>query len=220
MEKSHKFNKTSEIEIEKTRLYLEKQFPQVDISMIDNEILLGMNGYLLNRFIFIPNTIGNIKSIYIYGINLSLYLNSINNKSLLFHFKVNSVILNDDSEKEFLDVELIENIKLCFAKIIDKGECFSSIIDDSFYNWKNEIIKSKAGKAEWNKHNFYPQNGMVGEIVDTFENELWRIDVYVLLVDDYFYIPMSRKGIKLINEGEYKKNIILSVKKLYIYNNS
>lgn len=44
-----------------------------------------------------------------------------------------------------------------YVKIIDKGECFSTTME-----FINGIY---ANKTEWAKYNFYPQNGMVGEIV-------------------------------------------------------
>ena len=44
-----------------------------------------------------------------------------------------------------------------YVRIIDQGECLSTTREyvDGVY----------ANKNEWAKHNFYPKNGMVGELV-------------------------------------------------------
>ena len=44
-----------------------------------------------------------------------------------------------------------------YVKIIDRGECFSTTME-----FINGVY---ANKTEWAKHNFYPQNGMVGDVV-------------------------------------------------------
>ena len=54
-----------------------------------------------------------------------------------------------------------------YVKIVDRGECFSTTLEfiDGVY----------ANKTEWEKHNFYPQNGMVGEIVKRTPSGFTRI---------------------------------------------
>ena len=44
-----------------------------------------------------------------------------------------------------------------YVRIIDSGECFSTTME-----YINDVY---ANRNEWAKHNFYPQNGMVGELV-------------------------------------------------------
>jgi len=84
----------------------------------------------------------------------------------------------------------MENKK--YAIIVDKGECMSTINENTQFIWKSEAIHRLAGKSEWLKNNFYPENGMVGEIVDSFENTLWHFTTYVLCIDDKFYVAMSQ----------------------------
>ena len=77
-----------------------------------------------------------------------------------------------------------------YVKIIDKGECFSTTMEfiDGVY----------ANKSEWEKHNFYPQNGMVGELVKRTPS------AYIVKIMDGVYVPMTRRGIREISYEEYK----------------
>lgn len=86
-----------------------------------------------------------------------------------------------------------------YVKIIDKGECFSTTMEyiDGVY----------ANKSEWAKHNFYPQNGMVGELVKRTPS------AYIIKIMDGIYVPMARKGIQEISYNEFqegKKNNVCS----------
>ncbi len=76
-----------------------------------------------------------------------------------------------------------------YIKIIDKGECFSTTMEfiDGVY----------ANKIEWGKHNFYPQNGMVGELVKRTPS------AYIIKIMDGIYVPMTRRGIKEISYEEF-----------------
>lgn len=76
-----------------------------------------------------------------------------------------------------------------YVKIIDKGECFSTTteyIDGVFAN-----------KTEWAKHNFYPKNGMVGEVVKRTPS------AFIVKILDGIYVPMTRRGIQEISYEEY-----------------
>lgn len=79
-----------------------------------------------------------------------------------------------------------------FVKIIDCGECFSTTMEfiDGVY----------ANKTEWEKYNFYPQNGMVGEVVKITPR------AYIVKIKDGIYIPMTKNGIKEISREEYLAN--------------
>lgn len=85
-----------------------------------------------------------------------------------------------------------------FVEIVDKGECLSSLNDNADFNWPEIRLKNLACRTEWNKHNFYPQNGLVAEIYCPLEN--WG---YIILINDRFYVPMTKKGVKSISESEY-----------------
>ena len=79
-----------------------------------------------------------------------------------------------------------------FVKIIDRGECFSTTMEfiDGVY----------ANTTEWEKYNFYPQNGMVGEVVKVTPR------AYIVKIEDGIYVPMTKKGIKEISREEYLAN--------------
>ena len=76
-----------------------------------------------------------------------------------------------------------------YAKIIDRGECFSTT--------NLSVNGIPANKYEWEKHNFYLQNGMVGEIIN--------VDgALVLKILDGVYVPMTYSGIVEITYEEYE----------------
>lgn len=76
-----------------------------------------------------------------------------------------------------------------YVKIIDRGECFSTTPEfiDGVY----------ANKTEWEKHNFYPQNGMVGEIVKRTPS------AYIVKIMNGIYVPMTRQGIEEIEYDDF-----------------
>ena len=76
-----------------------------------------------------------------------------------------------------------------YVKIVDRRECYSTTMEfvDGVY----------ANKTEWAKHNFYPQNGMVGEVRKVTPR------AYIVKVMEGIYIPMTKKGIREITYQEY-----------------
>ena len=76
-----------------------------------------------------------------------------------------------------------------YVKIIDRGECFSTTME-----YINGVY---ANKTEWAKHNFYPQNGMVGEIVKRTPS------AFIVKIKDGIYVPMTQRGIREITYVEY-----------------
>lgn len=76
-----------------------------------------------------------------------------------------------------------------YVIITDCGECYSTTME-----YVNGVY---ANKDEWAKHNFYPQNGMVGELVKITPR------AYVVKIEDGIYIPMSKKGIREITYEDY-----------------
>ena len=79
-----------------------------------------------------------------------------------------------------------------FVKIIDSGECFSTTMEfiDGVY----------ANRTEWEKYNFYPQNGMVGEVVKITPR------AYIVKIKDGIYVPITKRGIKEITREDYLDN--------------
>lgn len=95
-----------------------------------------------------------------------------------------------------------------FAEIIDKGECISQLYKFSQIPWPEQSLKNLACKEEWGKTNFYPSNGLVAEIPYIIEknmNLMIDIDIYILKINNKYYVPMTLKGIKFISEEEYEK---------------
>ena len=76
-----------------------------------------------------------------------------------------------------------------YVKIIDKGECFSTTME-----YINGVY---ANRTEWAKHNFYPKNGMVGELVKRTPS------AYIIKIMDGIYVPMTERGIKEISYEEF-----------------
>ena len=95
-----------------------------------------------------------------------------------------------------------------YAEIIDKGECMSQLYKFPQITWPQQSLKSVACKEEWAKTGFYPSNGLVAEIPFEIEkNMLLQIDIqiYILKINNTYYVPMTEKGLKFISEDEYNK---------------
>lgn len=75
-----------------------------------------------------------------------------------------------------------------YAKIVDAGECMSTT--------QMTCEGVLANRFEWARHDFYPQDGMVGEVHDVN-------GVSVLKISDGIYVPMTLRGITEISREEY-----------------
>lgn len=76
-----------------------------------------------------------------------------------------------------------------YVIITDSGECYSTTME-----FINGVY---ANKDEWAKHNFYPQNGMVGEIVKITPR------AYIVKIKEGIYVPMSKRGLREISYEDY-----------------
>lgn len=54
-----------------------------------------------------------------------------------------------------------------------------------------------ANRIEWDKHNFYPKNEMVGEVVKK------TASTYIVKIMNRIYVPMAKKGVQEISFEEY-----------------
>lgn len=61
-----------------------------------------------------------------------------------------------------------------------------------------------AGSKEWTKHNFYPNNGVVGYLL-TDEAMGPEGAMCVVQCDTNIFVPVLRKGIKYITEIEFRR---------------
>ena len=97
-----------------------------------------------------------------------------------------------------------------YAKIIDKGECMSTLYTFPQIPWPEPFLKDVANKIEWAKYNFYPSNGLVAEVPYIIKRDMSRgidIDVFILRINNRYYVPMTGKGIQFITESEYKQSV-------------
>lgn len=76
-----------------------------------------------------------------------------------------------------------------YVEIINEGECFSTT--------KEFIEGVYANREEWTKHNFYPKNGMVGEVIKRTPS------AYIVKIKDGIFVPMTRNGIAEISYEEF-----------------
>lgn len=94
-----------------------------------------------------------------------------------------------------------------FAEIIDRGECLSTLNTFHQIPWPKPFLKKIACREEWAKSDFYPRNGLVAEIPYIIKKDMSLkidVDIYILRINEEFYVPMTLKGIKFISKSEYK----------------
>lgn len=89
-----------------------------------------------------------------------------------------------------------------FAEIIDKGGCYSTLNAVPELQWPDHKLKQLANRDEWSKYNFYPSNGLVGEI--TYTLKYGNQQIIILRINNRYYVPMSAGGIRIISEEEWK----------------
>lgn len=74
-------------------------------------------------------------------------------------------------------------------KIYHNGGVYTTAngIDSKFIEWKNEEIKTKAGKSHWK--NFEPETGDIGEVIQIGKTKYDEL-IYILKIDS-FYVPIK-----------------------------
>jgi len=82
------------------------------------------------------------------------------------------------------------------VEIIDSGKVYSSINKTDALTWPNNEIKTKACKEEWGKFDFVPKAGMKGKIISVTKHSSSGKTVYVLLIDNKYYVPIGADGVK------------------------
>lgn len=96
-----------------------------------------------------------------------------------------------------------------YARIVDKGECMSTLHNLTQFPWPAPFLKEVANRTEWAKHDFYPSNDLVGEVPYIIKQDWSRMiaqDVYILLINQQFWVPMTIKGIVFISQEEYEQS--------------
>jgi len=108
--------------------------------------------------------------------------------------------LKDELTRKGITTNADEFTSLPLAKIISAGHVYSAINTSDTYetDWINKEVKSLAGEEEWSKTGFYPESGMIGEIVHSFNHRTDDILIYVLRINDKYYVPIGMNGIKLL----------------------
>lgn len=95
-----------------------------------------------------------------------------------------------------------------YAEIIDKGECLATLYKFPQIPWPEQFLKDVACREEWAITGFYPSNGLVAEIPYIIEKNMSLkidIEIYILLINGEYYVPMTAKGLKFISKEEYIK---------------
>lgn len=94
-----------------------------------------------------------------------------------------------------------------YVRIIDKGECMSTLHLVPTFPWPEPFLKEIANKEEWAKYKFYPSNGLVAQVPYFVKFKQMFIgtvvDVYILKITDNIYVPMTANGIEFISEETY-----------------
>lgn len=94
-----------------------------------------------------------------------------------------------------------ENRKLAINKravIINDGQLYTTINETDTITWPSKEIKLKAGEIEWRKSGFFPTANMVGEIINTMINPHTNKIMYLLLIDEKYYVPIGANGVDII----------------------
>ena len=89
-----------------------------------------------------------------------------------------------------------------YVVITNRKQVLSTINGDKKYRWPNENIMNLAGFSTWKKDNFYPLDGMVGNVICKLYNNIDSSYAIIILIDDKFYVPITELGIKYISEQE------------------
>lgn len=84
-----------------------------------------------------------------------------------------------------------------FVEIINKNACqpSSGLVIDGI----------EANSNEWKKHNFYPQNGIVGVVLG--EGQMFSGTILIIQVWDKLIVPIEPSGVRYITETEFNKRI-------------
>ena len=64
----------------------------------------------------------------------------------------------------------------------------------------NKEIQLKANRNEWEKTNFIPLNGMIGEVVEEFNHINSNKLVYILKIEEIHYVAISEISIEFFDK--------------------
>jgi hypothetical protein len=84
-----------------------------------------------------------------------------------------------------------------FVEIINKNACQPS---------SNLTLEGvEANSSEWKKHNFYPQNGIVGLLVA--EGQMHIGKVLIIQALENIFIPIEPNGVRYISKDDFLKKL-------------
>lgn len=78
--------------------------------------------------------------------------------------------------------------KPTYVEIIDNG-MRQSTLHHLNTMWLSSTMETLANKDEWSKHNYYPKNGHVGEVIHELD-----VYTYILKIDNKILVPISKAG--------------------------
>lgn len=95
----------------------------------------------------------------------------------------------------------INNILGLFVRIIDAEKCYKDLNKNSAtkHLWTNQFIRNKAGETEWEKYNYLPKNGDIGEIVAKLDSAILIEPVFIVRTFGMFYVPIRFSGFEKID---------------------
>lgn len=70
---------------------------------------------------------------------------------------------------------------------------------------KNKEIHKKANVYEWDKTNFLPLNGMIGEVVEEIKHSQTKRLIYVIKIEGTNYVPVSYNYVEFFDKSKELK---------------
>lgn len=91
---------------------------------------------------------------------------------------------------------LESNILAEFVIIINIEKCLKDINQQSETNssWPNQEIRNKSCEKEWNRYEYLPKNGDIGEVIAKLNTNLYGESILIIRTFGMFYVPIFISG--------------------------
>jgi hypothetical protein len=85
---------------------------------------------------------------------------------------------------------------------------FVEIINDNSVRANTSLVLGgvKAGSAEWSKHQFFPNKGVVGLVI-TDEAMGPEGRMYIIQCGEKLFVPILPNGVRYITEAEFRRRL-------------